>query len=233
MNSHHDIINNIPQVWRDFIGNQEFSKQYWVNIFNKLNGHQFYPSFRDIFKALELVNPDDVKVVIIGQDPYINEHQAIGIAFGVNNGVKIPPSLKNIYKEIMLEYGIKDDIKKYSEKGDISELARQGVLLLNNILTVAPNKSLSHKNIGWEYFSSAIIKALDTKRKLVFIGFGNYARDVLIENVSFNSKLIYGHPSPLNRTKPFIGCNCFKECNDVLTNLGIQPVNWTCILNFE
>ena len=225
------LINEIPTIWKQFIGSDEFDKRYWDNIVSELNKCDFYPSLTDIFNSFKLINPNDVKVVILGQDPYIKPNQAIGISFGVKNGLNIPPSLRNIYNEIINEYNLDVDIKEYSKKGDLSILSSNGVLLLNNILTVKSNKSLSHKNIGWEYLTSKIINLLDKNNKMVFIGFGNYANNVLINNVKFNSKLLYGHPSPLNTTNRFLGCNCFKECNDVLIKNNIEPINWSIVFN--
>ena len=228
-----DLINKIPNNWRKFIGSEEFNKPYWKQLYTVLSSGEFYPSFDDIFKSLELVNPEDVKVAIIGQDPYINPNQAIGISFGTNNGLNIPPSLRNIYKEIIREYGLVLDLKKYTQKGDISILAKEGVLMMNYIFTVKPHKSLSHKCIGWEIFSKAIIKALDRNNRLVFVGFGNYIKDVLLSNVKLNKVLVYGHPSPLNTANPFIGCGCFKEINDVLQHMNIIPIDWTRVFDKE
>lgn len=294
-----ELLSYLPIEWKQFIGYQEFEKSYWNTIVDKLNEDKFYPKLRNIFNVFNLINPNEVKVVVIGQDPYINKHQAIGMAFAVHNGLQIPPSLRNIFIEINNEYGLKKDIKKYNKKGDLTSLVKEGVLLLNNILTVKPNKSLSHKNIGWELFTSVVIQKLDTfndndiiinnntdnntdnskntitanitnnikvnnkckqddnditndnkntitansnidnnidnikqtKHNIVFVGFGNYARDVLIKNVKYNSKLIYGHPSPLNRTNPFIGCNCFKQINEVLKSNNVKEINWFVIFN--
>lgn len=226
-----DLLNLIPEKWKTFIGDEEFNKPYWNQLYTVLSSGDFYPSFENIFKAFEIIDPEDVKVALIGQDPYINPNQAIGISFGVNNGCNIPPSLRNIYKEIIHEYGLILDIKKYSQKGDISMLSKEGVLLMNNVFTVQPHKSLSHKLIGWENFSKAIIKALDKNNKLVFVGFGNYIKDVLLNHVKLNKVLIYGHPSPLNTSKPFIGCGCFKEINEVLQHMNIVPVDWTRVFD--
>ena len=123
------LINEIPTIWKELIGYEEFEKQYWDNIVNTLNATKYYPKFNDIFNSIKLINPNDVKVVIIGQDPYIKPNQAIGISFGVKNGLTIPPSLRNIYNEIINEYNLNIDIKKYLKKGDLSVLTKNGVLL--------------------------------------------------------------------------------------------------------
>ena len=237
--SEQDIINMIPKEWKELCDDNIFKEFYWKNIFNILNNNKFYPNKDNIFKALELIKPDDVKVVIIGQDPYIKENQAIGLSFAVQNGLTIPPSLRNIYKEIIKEYkpdydnnAINKILNKYSKKGDISKLCEQGVLLLNSVLTVEPNKSNSHKNIGWENFTSHIIKKLDEKYKIVFMAWGNNALQLLNNNVKYNQIIKSGHPSPLNYTNPFVGCNCFKNCNIVLKNkYNIKPINWLCVFN--
>ena len=237
--SEQDIINMIPKEWKELCDDNIFKEFYWKNIFNILNNNKFYPNKDNIFKALELIKPDDVKVVIIGQDPYIKENQAIGLSFAVQNGLTIPPSLRNIYKEIIKEYNpdydnnaINKILNKYSKKGDISKLSEQGVLLLNSVLTVEPNKSNSHKNIGWENFTSHIIKKLDEKYKIVFMAWGNNALQLLNNNVKYNQIIKSGHPSPLNYTNPFVGCNCFKNCNIVLKNkYNIKPINWLCVFN--
>ena len=237
--SEQDIINMIPKEWKELCDDNIFKEFYWKNIFNILNNNKFYPNKDNIFKALELIKPDDVKVVIIGQDPYIKENQAIGLSFAVQNGLTIPPSLRNIYKEIIKEYKpdydnntINKILNKYSKKGDISKLSEQGVLLLNSVLTVEPNKSNSHKNIGWENFTSHIIKKLDEKYKIVFMAWGNNALQLLNNNVKYNQIIKSGHPSPLNYTNPFVGCNCFKNCNIVLKNkYNIKPINWLCVFN--
>ena len=263
------LLNYLPIKWKQFIGYKEFEQPYWDNIVNKLNKGNFYPELENIFNVFKLIKPNDVKVIIVGQDPYINKNQAIGMAFAVNNGILIPPTLRNIFIEINNEYSLKKDIKKYIKKGNLTPLVKEGVLLLNNILTVKPGKSLSHKNIGWEKFTSKVIQKLDTynvnniivssikdniavnnnvansniiydagnkvandnKHNVLFVGFGNYARDILIKHVKFNSMLIYGHPSPLNTTNPFIGCNCFKQINEVLKNNNISEINWSIIFN--
>lgn len=220
-----ELINLIPSEWRAICNPNLFKLYFWNNIIMKLNETPYYPSKNNIFKAFELVKPDDVKVVIIGQDPYINKDQATGLSFSVAKGLKIPPSLLNIYKEIVREYDKTVIIDKYN--GDLTPLAEQGVLFLNTILTVEPNKSGSHKNIGWEYFTTYIIKKLDKHYKLVFMGFGKFAEKLINNVVKYNPKLITGHPSPLNRSNPFIGCNCFKDCNEILENkLNKTKINW-------
>ena len=235
--SEQDIINMIPDEWKELCDKDIFKEFYWKNICSVLNANKFYPKHNDIFKAFELIKPQDVKVVIIGQDPYIKEDQAIGLSFAVKNGLTIPPSLRNIYKEIIKEYKpsfteeqVNKLLTKYSKKGDISKLCEQGILLLNSVLTVEPGKSNSHKNIGWENFTSHVIKKLDEKYKIVFMAWGNNALQILENNVKYNQIIKAGHPSPLNYSNPFVGCNCFKNCNIVLKNkYNIEPINWLCV----
>ena len=225
------LVNNIPLTWREFIGEDEFNKPYWHNIVNVLNKSAFFPSINDIFKPLTLIEPLQVKCIIIGQDPYIKEGQANGLAFSVNDKAIIPPSLRNIYHEILLEY-LKDKnkiptyIKKFGKHGDLTPLVKQGVLLLNSVLTVQPNKSNSHKNIGWEHFTTKILRCLDNKYKFVVLAWGNNAKKIATENIKNNVVLSNGHPSPLNTTNPFVGCECFKQCNAMLKVIGLSPIKW-------
>ena len=226
-----DLTNHIPTPWRELIGEDELNKPYWSNIINILNSSPFYPPTKDIFRSLSLVEPSQVKCIIIGQDPYIKEGQANGLSFSVNNGMSIPPSLRNIYNEIMLEYAIDKNkiptyIKQFSKHGDLTPLAKQGVLLLNSILTVQPNKSNSHKNIGWEFFTSRLLRCLDDKYKFVVLAWGNNAKKIAMETIKNNVVLCAGHPSPLNTSNPFIGCGCFKQCNTLLKSIGIAPIRW-------
>lgn len=224
------LLNNLPNEWKEFIGLEQFDRSYWNSIIYKLNEDEFYPSFNDIFKVFQLIKPKDVKVVIIGQDPYIKENQAIGLSFSVKNGLKIPPSLLNIFKELIAEYNIKDSkdlLTKMKTKGDLTELVNEGVLLLNSVLTVKKNKSASHYNIGWEHFTKRIIKRLDKNNNCVFIAMGKYAQELLNKYVKLNQVIAVGHPSPLNSSNPFIGCNCFKTCNKILIKkYNIRPINW-------
>ena len=229
------LINLIPKPWRELVGENEFNKTYWSNIINILNESSFFPTFENIFHALSLIEPNNVKCVIIGQDPYIKNGQAHGLSFSVTDGVTIPPSLRNIYHEILNEY-LKDKTRipiyltMFHNHGDLTQLAKQGVLFLNSVLTVKPLKSNSHKNIGWENFTGRLLECLDRKYKFVVMAWGNQAKNITNEHIVNNKVLIYGHPSPLNTTNPFIGCNCFKECNKILKNeLHTTPINWIII----
>lgn len=228
------LIDMLPTEWLDLIGVDTFDKPYWTNILNTLNNSLFYPSFNNIFKAFQLVKPSDVKCIIIGQDPYINAGQANGLSFSVNNGLPIPPSLRNIYHELLLEYlKNKNDVSKYinmfRNHGDLSQLAKQGVLFMNTVLTVEPNKSNSHKNIGWEYFTSHVLEMLDQKQTFVVLAWGRQAQSTANNHVHNNPIISSGHPSPLNTTTPFVGCGCFRQANNVLKTLNREPIKWSVL----
>ncbi len=198
-------------------------------IFNKIkneNKHLFksyYPEKKNIFKALEICPINKTKVVILGQDPYHGKDQAHGLAFSVQKSQPIPPSLKNIFKELQLDMGI-----SIPANGDLQRWARQGVLLLNSILTVSPESPGSHKNIGWEEYTDSIIEKLnDQKENLVFMLWGAYAQK---KDKLLNSKehliLKAPHPSPLSAYRGFIGCKHFSKCNQYLKEKNIDVIKW-------
>lgn len=224
-----DKISNIEEMqsllsseWLNAIGD-EFSKSYWDNIIHVLNSDSHYlPEKKYIFNALNKCPPENVKVVIIGQDPYIHSNEPHGFSFSVKPGVKIPPSLRTIFEELCDEY----NIESLPKNGCLIQWVSEGVLLLNSVLTVHEGKSDSHKGIGWENFTSAIIKYLDTHNVVVFMAWGAKAQKVCSDNVKINTVLTAGHPSPLNRSKPFRGCGCFREANSILTKNKILPVRW-------
>ena len=231
------LISLIPKPWIELLGDDIKEREYWKNIVEKLNSKEFYPNIRNVFRALELVSPENVKCIIIGQDPYINENQATGLSFSVPNGQTIPPSLKNIYKELFTEYlkdktekNIREYIKKYNRCGNLEKLCSEGVLFLNSILTVSPGCSNSHKGIGWELFTEEVLKVLDIKYKFVVMCWGRQAYKIARNSIKFNILLVTGHPSPLNSFNPFVGCNCFKNCNEILKNkLQLLPIKWTIL----
>ncbi len=176
----------------------------------------------DIFNAFKYTSYKDVKVVILGQDPYINENQAHGLSFSVQRGVVAPPSLKNIYKEIKDDIGIDMD-----NHGELTAWARQGVLLLNTTLTVRERKSNSHKGQGWEIFTDNVIKLLNEKEEpIVFLLWGNHAKSK--ESLITNNKhfiLKASHPSPL-AGGAFFGCKHFSKTNEFLKNNGTNVIDW-------
>lgn len=182
-----------------------------------------YPKKEDIFTALKLTNYNDVKVVIIGQDPYHEPNQAHGLAFSVLEGIKLPPSLKNIYKEIESDLQI-----KMSGSGNLSSWAQQGVLLLNNVLTVREHEANSHKKKGWELVTNEIVRKLnDRDDSVIFVFWGNNAKDKekLITNPN-HVVLTAPHPSPLSAYHGFFGCKHFSRINELLRKNNKEEINW-------
>lgn len=182
-----------------------------------------YPTKENIYTALKLTDFKDVKVVIIGQDPYHEPNQAHGLAFSVLEGIKLPPSLKNIFKEIESEYGY-----KMSGTGNLECWAKQGVLLLNNVLTVRNGEANSHKKKGWEYVTDKIVEKLNERDEMViFVFWGNNAKDK--EKLVTNPKhviLTAPHPSPLSAYHGFFGCNHFLRINEILKENHKEEINW-------
>ena len=175
-----------------------------------------------IFKAFNLTPLDQVKVVILGQDPYHGAGQAMGLSFSVPDGIPAPPSLKNIFKEIESELGV-----RMSGRPNLESWAKQGVLLLNSVLTVEASKPTSHSNIGWQRFTDAVIRCIsDNCDGIIFLLWGNYAKSKreLIDS-SRHYVLEAAHPSPLARGA-FFGCGHFSETNRILTREGKTPINW-------
>ncbi len=206
---------------------EEFDKQYFRNIVSQLKsekaqGKIIYPPGSLLFNAFEKTPFDQVKVVILGQDPYHNPGQAMGLCFSVPKGIKIPASLVNIYKELKSDMGC-----EIPSHGDLSSWAEQGVFLLNAMLSVEQNLAGSHKNYGWQDFTDSVINILsEQKSGLVFLLWGNFARNkrVLIDS---NKHLILesAHPSPL-AGNAFQGNRHFSKTNEYLINHGKQPINW-------
>lgn len=216
----------IESSWKEKLRN-EFEKEYFISLTEfvrqEYGSRRVFPPGNLIFNAFELCPFDSVKVVIIGQDPYHNVGQAHGLCFSVTEGTEFPPSLVNIFKEINRDLGT-----PMPRSGNLERWARQGVLLLNAILTVRAHQALSHQNKGWERFTDAAISALNRDRdNLVFMLWGNYAqnkgasidtaRHLLLKTV---------HPSPLSASRGFFGCSHFSKCNDWLKSRGLEPVNW-------
>lgn len=206
---------------------QEFNKDYFLNLCkfleNEYAQQKIYPPKQDIFNGLKFTPFNDVKVVIIGQDPYHQPNQAHGLCFSVKKGVKIPPSLKNIYKELNSDLGLVTP-----NHGDLTEWARQGVLMLNSVLTVREGCPNSHKNKGWEIFTDKIIEVLnDHETPIVFLLWGANARKKaeIITNPK-HLKLCTVHPSPLSAYGGFFGCKHFSKANEFLTQNGLTPINW-------
>ena len=221
-----DLEHELETCWFDVLKN-EFDQEYWKDIIITLNNGKYLPKKQDLFNALNRCPPSKVKVVIIGQDPYIHDFEACGYSFSVPKTAPIPPSLRNIFAELAKEY----NYSMLPENGDITKWCDDGVLLLNSILTVEPGKSRSHKGIGWEKFTSAIIRYIDHHNKCVFMAWGKDAQKICSDEVKINKVLTAGHPSPLNTSHPFLGCNCFRECNDILRENKLLPVRWISIFN--
>jgi uracil-DNA glycosylase len=217
----------IERSWKDAL-KDEFPKAYFEQIVmslkhEKASGKTIYPPGNLIFNAFDKTPFDNVKVVILGQDPYHGPGQAHGLCFSVQKGVKPPPSLVNIYKEMNKDLGI-----PIAETGDLTPWAENGVLLLNAMLTVRAGEPASHSKIGWENFTDAVIKRLsDQKEGLVFMLWGKFAQDkqVLIDATK-HYILKAAHPSPFSVEKGFYGCRHFSKANEILMKQGKEPVNW-------
>ena len=206
------------------IWNSNGFKKFYNNIMEEYNTKTIYPPKNYIFNALKLTSFKDTKVVIVGQDPYHAEHQAHGLSFSVQKGVKLPPSLQNIYKELETDLGIKPRVD-----GDLTGWARQGVLLLNAVLTVEKGHAGSHRNMGWELLTDYIIKVLNKKDSpVVFILWGNFAKEKakLITN-PMHYIIMSPHPSPLSAYSGFFGSRPFSKANNYLTTHGLTPIDWS------
>ncbi|HEA8165058.1 TPA: uracil-DNA glycosylase [Campylobacter coli] len=216
----------INDDWKEFL-KEEFNKNYFLEIKKRYiqalnNNAIIYPPANLTFNAFNLTPLDGLKIVLLGQDPYHQPNQAMGLSFSVPYGVKIPPSLLNIYKELKTDLDIEP-----SKSGDLSPWAKQGILLLNSILSVEAGKPASHSSWGWQEFSDAVISKLSLEKSgLIFMLWGNYAKSkkALIDT---NKHFILeaAHPSPLARTG-FLGCKHFSKANEILRNLGKNPINW-------
>ncbi len=215
----------ITKNWYDLL-QAEFGKEYFKNLQNFLAEEYktkiIYPEDKKIFNALNQTKYEDVRVVILGQDPYINEGQAHGMCFSVESGA-LPPSLKNIYKELHDELGC-----YIPKSGNLTKWAKQGVLLLNSVLTVEKGKSFSHKDKGWEIFTHEIIKKIaEKKTPVVFLLWGAGARNIVKDiDLSHHYVLTCAHPSPLSAYNGFFGCGHFKKCNELLLGSGQKPIDW-------
>lgn len=223
---------NLPELllndWKFVLKNQ-FTKEYFINLQNSIDiefkQETVYPPLEFVFNAFNLTSFADTKVIIIGQDPYHGAGQAHGLCFSVPNHLAIPPSLKNIYKELAIEYN--PVFQNFN--GNLSSWASQGVFLLNAILTVRANQAGSHSHLGWQNLTEQIIHLLNTeKENLVFMLWGNYAQK-LGKQIDRNKHLVLEahHPSPLSANKGgWFGHNHFIKANQYLVQNGIQPIDW-------
>lgn len=218
---------NIGNDWDKLLA-AEFNKEYYLSLREFLKTEYFsrtvYPPMGDIFNALKYTSYENTKVVILGQDPYHGQGQAHGLCFSVKPGVKFPPSLKNIFKELYSEYGIEEP-----KTGVLSGWAKQGVLLLNTTLTVREGLPASHKGRGWETLTDEIISLVNLKKDpVVFILWGSHARakKALITNKN-HLTLESAHPSPLSAYNGFFGCNHFKLTNEFLKKNSLSEIDWS------
>lgn len=215
----------INKEW-DNILKDEYEKDYFkqLNLFieEEYNNNIIYPNKDNIYNALKLISFDDIKVVILGQDPYHREKEAHGLAFSVQEGIKLPPSLVNIFKELDSDLGIKRN------KGNLEDWAKEGVLLLNTVLTVRKDNPNSHKNKGWEKFTDSVIKVLNDKDdSIVFILWGNNAKNKKIFINNPKHLIIEStHPSPFSCHSGFFGSKPFSKTNDFLVKNSKKTINW-------
>lgn len=217
---------NLGNDW-DNILKDEWEKPYYKKLraFLKSEYAQktVYPNMNDIFNALKMCSFEDTKVVIIGQDPYHGPNQAHGLCFSVKEGITPPPSLKNIFKELNSDVG-----RPIDNNGNLEKWAKQGVLLLNAVLTVREGEPTSHKAMGWEIFTDRVIEELNKKETpVVFLLWGAYAqkKGEIITN-PLHKKLLSVHPSPLSASRGFLGCKHFSKTNEILQKVGLDSIIW-------
>ena len=210
----------------DNILQEEYQKEYFIkikdNVRKEYNTKTIYPKAKDVFYAFRMTPYNSTKVVILGQDPYHGEGEANGLCFSVNRGIKMPPSLKNIFKELY------DDLKIERTDTDLSDWAKEGVLLLNSVLTVEKDKPASHKFIGWEEFTDAVIKKINEKEEpVVFILWGNFAKSK-IPLITNKRHLIISssHPSPFSVNYGFFGSKPFSKTNEFLKKNNQKEISW-------
>lgn len=216
----------ITKKW-DEILKDEYQKEYFINILKTLQieyrKKDVFPKKSDVFRAMRLTDYDDIKIVILGQDPYHGVGEAEGLSFSVQDGVRKPPSLRNIFKELKNDLGFDEP-----ESGSLVKWAKEGVLLLNSLLTVEKDKPLSHKSLGWERFTDEVIKKINEKNTpVVFIFWGSYARS---KKVYITNPIHYviesTHPSPFSANYGFFGSKPFSKANKYLISKGIKPVDF-------
>lgn len=219
----------ITKEWDELLSEQ-FESPNYKNLREFLkseySNHVIYPSMYDIFNSMKQTAFSDVKVVLLGQDPYHNEGQAMGLSFSVPKGIDKPPSLVNMFKELNNELNI-----PIPQSGDLTGWANQGVLLLNTVLTVRAHQANSHKGKGWEQFTDAIIKKIsDKKEHVVFLLWGANARSkkALIDT-SKHLILECAHPSPLSAYNGFFGCGHYIKTNEYLSSNGLTPIDWSAL----
>ena len=220
------MSDQLPPLWHDLL-THEISKPYWSSLQDFVSAErqvaEIYPPLGATFRSFELTSPRDVRVVILGQDPYHSEGQANGLCFSVANGVKIPPSLRNIYKELQADCGIEP-----SSSGDLTTWAQQGVLLLNATLTVRHDGAGTHQGHGWEVFTDAVVRTLGASQSpIVFVLWGAFARKKKSLITQPQHTIIESaHPSPLSAHNGFFGSRPFSRINQALRANGSDPIDW-------
>ena len=217
----------IEASWKKIL-QEEFHQPYFQQIVLHIKteqetGKTIYPSGSLIFNAFNKTPFDKVKVVILGQDPYHNPQQAMGLSFSVPDGVAIPPSLQNVYKELKADIGL-----QIPPTGNLTNWALQGVLMLNAILTVRANEPASHSKIGWMNFTDAVIKKISTEKNgIIFLLWGKFAQEkILLIDTTKHFVIKAAHPSPLSAFSGFFGCKHFSKTNELLTQQGLEPIDW-------
>lgn len=212
--------------WSDIL-KSELTKKYFLNLVATLDveyeKQTIYPASNEIFSALNLTSYEQTRIVIIGQDPYHGVGQAHGLAFSVKEGALLPPSLKNIYHELHQDLGIPN-----STKGDLTNWAKQGVLLLNTVLTVRANQANSHRKLGWEKFTDRIIDALNKRQEpIIFLLWGRNAEEKAKQITAERHYILRAaHPSPLSAYRGFFGSHHFSQANEILKGLGEREIDW-------
>ena len=216
----------IASDWKELLA-PEFEKPYFESLVEFVREeyatHRIYPRGSNIFRAFDKCRFENLKVVIIGQDPYHGPGQANGLCFSVNDGVRFPPSLQNIFQEVYNDTGA-----PIPASGNLDRWAEQGVLLLNAVLTVRAHEAASHAGRGWETFTDAVVRTIaERKQGVVYMLWGSYAqRKVELADPARNCILKSVHPSPLSVYRGFFGCRHFSRANDYLMSVGKEPVNW-------
>ena len=217
---------NIGNSWDELL-KDEFEKEYYQvlrkNLAQEYRTKTIYPAMENIFNALKYTSFENVKVLLLGQDPYHGPNQAHGLCFSVQKGVDKPPSLKNMFKELESDLGI-----KAPSHGCLTDWAKQGVLLLNTVLTVRESEPNSHKKLGWTIFTDRIIELLNEREEpVIFVLWGRNAIDKLPLVTNTNHYVLTAaHPSPLSASRGFLGCKHYSKINNILKSIGKEPIDW-------